>query len=145
MVSFTELHSQNHNITELSKILFQLINKRSLCDLDVTCDIFFDYITKVKAHLDLEERELYRDLLTHSEKDVTANAKKYLSGSSEIKHVLKDYLKRWCRNKSLRIKDHEKFVKDSEEIFDLVNDRITDEVENFYPMVRKIYGTKMAA
>ncbi|MFK5892986.1 MAG: hypothetical protein QM504_07170 [Pseudomonadota bacterium] len=145
MVSFSELYTQNHKITELSKVLLHIINDRSLCDTDVTCDMFFDYTTKVKAHLDQEERELYRDLLTHSDKEVKATATKYLSGSAEIKHVLKDYLKHWCRNKNLRIKDHTKFVKESEDIFNLINDRISDEVENFYPMVRDIYGTKMAA
>ena len=145
MVSFSELHTQNHKITELSKVLLHIINERSLCDTDVTCDIFFDYTTKVKAHLDQEERELYRDLLTHSNSEVKATATKYLSGSADIKRILKSYLKHWCRNKNLRIKDHEKFVHESEEIFNLINDRISDEVENFYPMVREIYGTQMAA
>lgn len=145
MVSFTELHTQNHKITELSKVLSHIIGERSLCDTDVTCDIFFDYTTKVKAHLDLEERELYRDLLTSSDKDVKATATKYLSGSADIKRILKSYLKHWCKNKNLRIKDHEKFVKESEDIFNLVNDRINDEVENFYPVIREAYGSKIAA
>jgi len=145
MVSFSELFSQNHKITELSKVLLHIISERSLCDTDVTCDIFFDYTAKVKAHLDQEERELYRDLLTHSDSEVKATATKYLSGSADIKRILKSYLKHWCRNKNLRIKDHDKFVRESEDIFNLINDRISDEVEHFYPMVRKIYGEKMAA
>jgi len=145
MVSFSELHAQNHKITELSKVLLHIISERSLCDTDVTCDIFFDYTTKVKAHLDLEERELYRELLTHSDHDIQDTATKFLSGSADIKRVLKSYLKHWCRNKNLRIKDHDKFVRESEDIFNLINDRISDEVENFYPIIREIYGTKMAA
>lgn len=145
MVSFSELHTQNHKITELSKVLLHIISERSLCDTDVTCDIFFDYTTKVKAHLDQEERELYRDLLTHSDSEVKATATKYLSGSADIKRILKSYLKHWCRNKNLRIKDHEKFVRESEDIFNLINDRISDEVENFYPMIRQINGNQMAA
>ncbi|MFK5984096.1 MAG: hypothetical protein QM479_01540 [Pseudomonadota bacterium] len=145
MVSFTELNAQNHKITELSKVLLHIINERSLCDTDVTCDIFFDYTSKVKAHLDLEERELYSELLTHSDKEVKATATKFLSGSAEIKHVLKDYLKHWCRNKHLRIKDHDRFISDSKDIFDLVNKRISDEVEHFYPMIRELNTTKMVA
>ncbi len=138
MVSFDELHSQNHKITELSKVLLHIISDRSLCDTDVTCDIFLDYTAKVKAHLDHEERVLYRDLLTNSDKNVKETTSKFLSGSAEIKTILKQYMKHWCRNKQLRIRDHDKFVKDSEGLFNLVNERISDEVEHFYPMIREL-------
>jgi hypothetical protein len=145
MATFEELNEQNHKITELSKVLLHVITERSLCDTDVTCDIFFDYTTKVKAHLDQEERQLYSQLLTHNDSHVKETASKFLSGSAEIKHVLKTYLKHWCRNKNLRIKDHDKFVKESTDIFNLVNDRITDEIENFYPMIRNLEDIQRAA
>lgn len=145
MLSFNELYEQKHRISELSKVLLHVIEDRSLCDLNVTCDLFFQYTTEVKKHLDLEERELYKDMLTHRDEEVNELAKKYLSGSTEIKHVMKDYLKHWCRNKSLRIKNHERFIEESKEVFELVNIRIYDEVEHLYPVLRKIQDIKIAA
>jgi len=145
MISFKELNEQNQKITELSKVLNLLISDRSICDTDTTCDLFFEYINQVKEHLDVEERELYRELLTHSDMEVKNTATKFLSGSGEIKKVFKQYVKRWCRNKQLRIKDHDRFISETHEMFEMVLDRIVHETEYFYPVVRSVYGEKMAA
>lgn len=138
MVSFTELNQQNDTITELSNVLCHLIDERSVCDLKVTCDLFFSYVDQVKAHLDLEERELYQSMLLHSDQNIRNTANKFLSGSGEIKRVFGQYLKRWSKNKELRINDHDQFVKDTREMFQLVFNRIEDEVEHLYPTVRAV-------
>lgn len=145
MISFKELNEQNEKITELSQVLSLLIMDRAICDTDTTCDLFFDYIDKVKAHLDVEERELYRELLTHSDAEIKNTANKFLSGSGEIKRVFKQYVKKWCRNKQLRIKNHDQFIAETNDMFDMVLDRIVNETEHFYPVVRDVYGQKMAA
>jgi len=145
MISFKELNEQNQKITELSRVLTRLITDRAICDTDTTCDLFFDYINKVKEHLDVEERELYRELLTHSDSHVKNTASMFLSGSGEIKKVFKQYVKRWCRNKQLRIKDHDRFIEETQEMFEMVLERIVHETEHFYPVVRSVYGEKMAA
>jgi len=138
MISFKELNQQNHKIAELSKVLSHLIEDRSLCDTDVTCDLFFDYVEKVQSHLDIEDRELYQALLIHKETRINNTASRFLSGSAEIKKVFKQYLKHWCYNKSLRIRNHDKFVVETNEMFELVLRRIQDEVENLYPTVKEV-------
>jgi len=138
MISFKELNQQNHKIAELSKVLSHLIEDRSLCDTDVTCDLFFDYVEKVQSHLDIEDRELYQALLIHKETRINNTASRFLSGSAEIKKVFKQYLKRWCYNKSLRIRNHDNFVVETNEMFELVLRRIQDEVENLYPTVKEV-------
>lgn len=145
MVTFKELFEQNHKIAERTKIILYMIQDRTICDSDVTCDLFFDLTDRIKQHLDIEERELYRDLLTHSDPKVKHVADNFLSGSAEIKRVFKQYMKRWCHNKSLRIKNHEQFVQDTNEIFEMIQVRIINETEKFYPVVRSVYGEKMAA
>lgn len=145
MVSFKELNEQNHMIAERAKIILYMIQDRTICDTDVTCDLFFDLIERVKGHLDVEERELYRNLLTHNDQKVKNTAENFLSGSAEIKRVFKQYTKRWCRNHKLRIKDHERFVKETNEIFEMIQDRVISETERFYPVVRSVYGEQMAA
>jgi hemerythrin-like domain-containing protein len=145
MISFTELHEQNHKIAELSKVLSHIIDDRSICDTDVTCDLFFEYTEKVKAHLDIEDRELYQALLTHKESRVKNTANRFLSGSAEIKRVFKQYLRRWCKNKQLRIRDHDLFVKETNEMFELVLKRIEDESEHLYPTAREVARENLAA
>lgn len=144
MVSFIQLNQQNDQITELSNVLNRLIGERYLCDMAVTSDLFFKYVDNVRDHLDQEERELYQSMLLHKDQGVRNIANKFLAGSGEIKRVFGQYLKRWSKNKELHINNHEQFVKDSEEMFQLVLRRIEDEVEHLYPTVRQVQE-KMAA
>ncbi len=145
MVSFKELNDQNHIIAERAKIILYMIQDRTICDTDVTCDLFFDLIERVKNHLDVEERELYKNLLTHNDKKVKTTAANFLSGSAEIKRVFKQYTKRWCHNHKLRINDYDRFVKETNDIFNMIQDRIISETEKFYPIVRNVYGEQMVA
>lgn len=138
MVSFDELNRQNDKITELSNVLSYLIDDRAVCDTSVTCDLFFEYVDRVRQHLEVEEKELYQGLLAHKDNKVCNTARMFLSGSGEIKRVFSQYLKRWCKNKELRINDHDQFVKETREMFELVLRRIEDEVENLYPTVREV-------
>lgn len=145
MVSFEELNQQNDKITELSNVLSYLIDDRAVCDTSVTCELFFEYVDRVRQHLDLEERELYQSLLNHQDGKVCNTARMFLSGSGEIKRVFTQYLKRWCKNKELRIKDHDQFVKETREMFELVLRRIEDEVERLYPTVRTVNQGRAAS
>lgn len=133
MISYMELHEQNHKITELSNVLSYLINERSMCDTEVSCELFFRYVSMVKDHLETEERELYQLLLMDDDNDVRNTGRKFLSDSGEIKRVFGQYLKCWCKGKELRIRDHDAFVRDTREIFGLVIRRIDDEIVHLYP------------
>ena len=97
-----------------------------------------DFADKVQEHIDVEDREVYQSLLIHKDTSINNTASRFVLGSAEIKRVFKQYLKRWCLNKSLRIKDHDKFVVETNEMFELVLSRIQDEVENLYPTVKKV-------
>lgn len=144
MVAFETLNQQNDKITELTNVLNYLIDDRAMCDTSITCDLFFEYVDKVREHLDLEERELYQQLLAHKDNKVCNTARLFLSGSGEIKRVFNQYLKRWCKNKALSIRDHTQFVKETREMFELVLRRIEDEVEHLYPTAREV-GAEVAA
>ncbi|MBO0613917.1 hypothetical protein [Thiothrix fructosivorans] len=138
MISFATLSTQTDKITELSNVLAYLIHDRAICDTSVTWALFFEYVDNVQHHLDSEDRELYQNLLTHNDSKVCNTAKMFLSGSGEIKRVFSQYLRRWTKNRTLHIKDHEQFVKETAEMFELVLRRIEDEVEHLYPTVRAV-------
>lgn len=139
MVTYNELNEQNHQITELSNVLRYLFKDRSMCDTGSCCDLFKKYVSLVQAHIDTVDKNMYNDLLLSS--DVHANnvVKNFMSGSIEVKRILTNFSKDWCPVKGsndIKIKDHEKFLVATDELFDIVLKRIQDETEHLYPLVR---------
>ncbi|RTZ66646.1 MAG: hypothetical protein DSZ29_02565 [Aquificaceae bacterium] len=145
MIAIDTLQQDNHKIAEHSKVLSVLIKNRELCDTQVLCDIFFNYVDAVKEHLDIEDRNIYQPMLVHSDADIKHTASQFMSGSIEIKRVISEYTKQWCRKDSLRIKNHDQFVADTEDIFELVWKRIIDESEHLYPVFKRAIQHKEVA
>jgi hemerythrin-like domain-containing protein len=139
MITYGELNEQIHRITELSNVLRYLFADRSMCDTGSCCELFYRYIDLVKKHIEVVDRNMYSDLLTSPDEKINNVAKNFMSGSVEIKRVLKDFTKTWCdKTRSLHIKDHSRFMKDTDELFELVLQRILDETEKLYPLVRSL-------
>ncbi len=142
MITYDKLNTQNHKITELSNVILYLIRDRSMCDTQVTCDLFFSYVEKVREHLEIQEKHMFTGLLADSSPDVKQVGQNFLSGSKEIKRIFNEYLNKWSRPQShqLVIRNHEEFQKETRSMFQLVLDRIQDEVERLYPLVRELRG-----
>lgn len=142
MITYDDLNAQNDRITELSHVLHKLLSDRGLCDAKVTCDLFFQYVENVQEHLQLEDRHIYRQMLTHRDQGVRNTATKFMSGQVEIKRVFASYLRKWCkkRGQELRISDYQQFARETDEMFELVLNRIQDESEHLFPLLRKITG-----
>lgn len=140
MIAFSQLHAQNHKITELSNVFIYLVQNREMCDTDTACDVFFEYAAKVKEHIELVDRELCGRLISHPDQRVKNTADRFLSGSIEIKRIFNQYLRGWCSEskRNLKIKDHDEFVKETEQMFALVLDRIQRETEHLYPLIRRL-------
>lgn len=148
MITFEQLHSQNHEITELSNVFTYLIAERSMCDTQIACDVFFDYVEKVRNHLEVVDKHLYTKLLNSPDQAVRQRADRFMSGSHEIKRLFKSYLAKWssASGRTLRIRNHKKFVSETRDMMDIVLDRLQRETEHLYPLVRKVTGdSKIAA
>ena len=148
MITFAELHGQIHKITELSNVFLYLIQDRTMCDTNYACDLFFEYKKRVKEHIELVDQKLCGKLISYPDQKVQNTADRFLSGSAEIKKIFAEYIKQWCseKNRTLTIRDHGEFVKETREMFDLVLDRIQRETEHLYPLIRKLEdGDKLAA
>lgn len=144
MISYDELNRQNDKITELSNILAVLLKDRSLCDSGVCCTLFYNYMDKVNDHMKLVDSNFYQTLLTSSSQDAVNTANNFMSGSQEIKRVMTNYKKKWCSKKHSGLTigkgQHEKFLTQTNEMFAMILDRIQDEMEKLYPMVRNIHS-----
>jgi len=142
MVNYQELHRQNHKITELTNILQHLLGDRSLCDSEITCNLFFEYVAAVKDHMAVTDSEMYSTLLGASDQKLKNVANRFMGGSREINRIFSGYLKRWCklRSKQLVIREYDAFMRDTQEMFDMVLERIQSETEHLYPAVRRVTG-----
>ena len=143
MITYKELNEQNHRITELSNVLRYILRDRSMCDTRTCCDLFGNYMTQVKEHIEIVDKNMYSDLLASPDEKVNNVAKNFMSGSVEVKKILQKFGKQWCPSKGnatgdLKIKDHEKFLNAMDELFDIVLQRILDETEHLYPLVRSL-------
>ena len=144
MTTYHELHQQIHEITEISNVFLYLIENRKMCDTQITCELFFDYVQKVQNHLEVEDKSLYTVILKGGDDAARKTAEKFLSGSKEIKRIFRDYMKKWSHRKrhELIISNYDEFVADTREIFELVMDRFQDETEQLYPLARSISGNQ---
>lgn len=142
LVTYDELNTQNHKITEISNVFVYLIKDRSMCDTAIVCDLFFKYADLVASHLEIQDKHLYAAILGGGSANDKHVAENFMSGSKEIKRIFRGYLKKWShpRRHELIIADHPGFVRETEEVFELVLKRIQDEVEHLYPLVRSISG-----
>jgi len=116
-----------------------------MCDTGSCCELFYHYVDLVRKHINLVDKDMYSDLLASPDKKINNVARNFMSGSVEVKRILKDFSKHWCptrKETSLRIKDHEEFLKDTDELFEIVLQRILDETEHLYPLVRSLRNSQ---
>ncbi len=143
MITYDELYEEIHNITEISNVFLYLIEDRSMCDTKITCDLFFDYVKKVKNHLELQDNHLYSAILSNGNDDDKKVAENFMSGSQEIKRIFKKYLKKWSKTgkkHELLLADYDAFTAETRQIFEMVLKRIQDETEHLYPLIRQLSG-----
>ena len=148
MITYDELNEQNDEITELSNVLLYLFKERSMCDTGACCELFHRYTDKLNEHIDLVDKNLYAGLLNDNDPEVRHTVKNFMSGSQEIKKLIRAYTKQWCPHRSpdeLLIGDHDKFYQETERMFEMVLQRIQDETEKLYPLIRKIRGNLESA
>ena len=147
MLTYDQLNIQNDRITELTNVLDNLLSDRLLCDSSVTSELFFRYVDMVKEHLELTDSKLYSQLLTQGDTDITNTANRFMGGSKEIKRIFAKYLKKWCQlqKQQLLVKNYDEFTEETKEVFEMVLDRIQDETEHLYPLVRRVRGDARTA
>jgi len=140
MVSFDDLHTQNHQIAELAKVLNYLFEDREMCDTELACELFERYREKFEDHMD-HNREIYSALYSGGGHEGGTTANRFMEGEREIKRVFHIYANRWCK-RGLQIDDHGQFCRETEKMFQLVHDRIQAESEQLYPLARKAMATE---
>lgn len=146
MITYDELNTQSHEITELSNVLAYLLKDRGMCDTDICCELFYRYGVKIQDHLDAVDHT-YTVLLNSQNERAEKIAHKFMGGSQQIKRIFSEYRKKWCeRHKQrLNVADHDAFLRETDEVFNLILNRVQDEIEQLYPLIRSIKGDSQRA
>jgi succinate dehydrogenase flavin-adding protein (antitoxin of CptAB toxin-antitoxin module) len=151
MISYEELHTQNHKITELSNLLEHVLTERTLCDNGECCHLFSKYMAEVNQHMDVVDRNLYSELLLSEDVKLNNTAKSFMNGTVEIRRIMKQYVSKWCNKTDNRFtfgskgKDYDQFLEDSKQMFSIILDRIQKETEGLYPLVRQLQDEQRRA
>ena len=132
MISIQELHEQNHQIAEVAKVLSYLLQDRGLCDTSIAGELFDRYCTKFKEHMG-HNTEIYTILL--NSQNSRHLAERFMEGEKEIKRLFKRYRNKWWKN-GLHMTDHAEFLSETDDMFELVWERIQAESEQLYPSAR---------
>lgn len=146
MTIISELNLQNHKLTESSNVLLYLLKERAMCDTETSCELLSGFINNMNDHLVLVG-SLYKDLLSDKSSTAKNTARMFMSGEHELKRIITQYTKKWCKKNShqLRIADHDSFKRETQDLFEMVLSRIQNETEHLYPLVRDITYVKQVA
>lgn len=148
MVTFEQLNQENDRITELANVLLYLFSDRVMCDSTICCDLFYRFMDEVKNHMQYVDVHLSGRLLTMNDASIHNTASNFMNGSAAINKILDKYRSKWCEKKAKGMKigsQHERFQKDSDEMFRMLLDRIQKEQEHLYPLIRELSGDRIHA
>ena len=134
-----EIHIHNHKLVELSNVVNYLLQERSMCDTEIANSLFCETLGKIDEHLKMVDG-MYAALLSQQDAQAHRTAQMFLSGERELKLIIGEYKKTWfAKNRpELHVGDYQQFIKDTEELFEIVLSRIEDETEKLYPLLRAV-------
>ena len=137
MIPVEDLKQQHREICEMMKVLTILVQDETVRGTGTVFGLFQQLADKVHEHFALEERTLYRELLTYPDDQVRATAQRFLSGSYQVKKFFADYLHNWCHPEASQ-ESCEAFLKQTDDVFTLLKQRMRVEDESFYTLAQDL-------
>ena len=134
MIPIDEFKAENREIRDLCNILGMSVDKYSLRNNSVVCELIERFADRVCEHLAHEDRSIYRDLLKKHTHEAHMIADKFLGNTQQLKNIFNDYKRGWC-SKPHSEAMHIKYVDESRHIFKLVFDRIDFEEDKIFPHI----------
>ncbi len=133
MIPIGDLKQQHEDICELMNVLSLLVPDKAVRKSHIVEELFARLAKKVGEHITLEDRTLYKELLVHEDLEVQRTARNFLSGSHELKRLFSQYIHNACRHRSTE-EACAAFVKETHDVFGLLQERIKIEENKFYPL-----------
>ena len=137
MVNIAEFRHENQELVDLCAILNVLVVNADLRSNSVFCELLERFSNRIKAHLDHEDRSIYAELLNHDDKNINKVANQFMNNTHQLRQILSSYIKRWCHHPGAGsdTTGHEVFLKETQAIFHLVDERIKLESNKLFPVL----------
>jgi uncharacterized protein YdiU (UPF0061 family) len=102
-------------------------------------ELFEQFSVKLKNHLHFEDETLYPELLIHEDSHIKNVAARFLSGTRTVNRFFNEYLTHGYSKdgRGQRPKINPEFLKQTHELFDFLDKRITAEEKEFFSVVEK--------
>jgi hemerythrin-like domain-containing protein len=99
-------------------------------------ELLCDLGEKMKGHLAEEDKRLYPTLLIHEDPRVKSIAWGFISGEKPLRKGFDDYYKRWLKDCDFQFT--EEFLEETNEVFDMISQRIDREEQVLLPKLIEI-------
>ncbi len=140
MYTLEELKKQNKDISELLDVLSVLIEHPHLKSNMHVCEMTTRLNEKVWMHLVFEDNTLYSELSRHHNPDIQKLTQDFHQSAKDVKKLFSSYVRNWCHTHA-NDADHQAFVDESRQVFELIRKRIELEEKEIFPLVEKHFSS----
>lgn len=135
MASVDKLNNQHSElkkiIANLSDLLHPDIIKSNSIEL---ASMLTKFSSKMNLHLALEDKILYPNLISHSDRKISQKAKIFMKEMGNIKKEFGIYINRWRFSSNINSIPMD-FINESHSIFEVLSKRIKREDEDLFPLL----------
>lgn len=118
-------------IANLSDLLHPDIIKSNSIEL---ASMLTKFSSKMNLHLALEDKILYPNLISHSDRKISQKAKIFMKEMGNIKKEFGIYINRWRFSSNINSIPMD-FINESHSIFEVLSKRIKREDEDLFPLL----------
>jgi iron-sulfur cluster repair protein YtfE (RIC family) len=139
MQTLSSYHKRQAELLQMIEDLQSILTLEQLTirpNAKTAYELLCDLGDKVKQHLAEEDKGLYPSLLIHEDPKVKSIAWGFISGEKPLRKNFDDYHKRWLKHCDFNFTDD--FLRETREIFDMLQYRIERENEILFPKLLEI-------
>lgn len=136
MASITNFNRQHKEILDTIEAIEELINKGTVESNAMDISIKINFLAgKLKIHLDSEDKYLYPDLLKGESIELRKMSTSYMNEMGNILSIFTEYKLKF-NTKSKILESTQAFLEQTETIFNTIENRISREERELYPLIK---------
>ena len=129
---------QHGDILKIAADISQYLNKDELSEKsNIVSKLMTNLARKIKMHLTIEDASLYPVLLNSDDEEVKKVATEFIDEMGHIKDVFDNYIAQWPTGFKINERPDD-FIKETQELFSVLADRIDREDNKLYILVDEI-------
>jgi hemerythrin-like domain-containing protein len=138
-IPIEKLKEDHKELRQLIQAMLALLAESPTQKTLAFSELFEQFIVKLRSHLNLEDQTLYPELLVHEDSHIKNVAARFLTGTRTVNRFFNEYLTHgyFKDGQGRHLKINSEFLKQTYELFDFLDKRITAEEDEFFSVVEK--------